>query len=86
MESIVKLSPKVGLHGRPGALLVDLARKNPGTRIFLAKGEKKAEAGSILNLLALGVGKGEEVRVTVEGDDQEKVFKEIEAILRGVKR
>lgn len=85
MEDFVKLSSKVGLHGRPGALLVDLAGKNPQATIILEKSGKKAEANSILNLLALGVGKGEQVRVRVEGKDAEKIFQEVKAILQGMK-
>lgn len=85
MEALVKLSPKVGLHGRPGALLVDLSRKHPNVKIVLERGGKKAEATSILNLLALGVKKGESVRVVVEGEEAEAIFKEVEAILQGVR-
>lgn len=83
MEALVKLSDKAGLHGRPGALLVNLAQKNPETKIVLEKNGKKSEADSILNLLALGVGKGETVRVSVSGKSEMEILQEAKAILEG---
>lgn len=85
LDDRVRLSSKAGLHGRPGALLVDLAGKNPKTKIYLIKKGKKVEADSILNLLALGVGKGEEVGVSVVGGHEEAILSQVKLILEGKK-
>jgi len=85
MEAFVKLSSKAGWHGRPGALLVELARKNPHSKIFLEKEGKRILANSILNLLALGAQKGEVVKVIIEGEDEKKIFLEVQKILKGTK-
>lgn len=79
----VKLGDNVGLHGRPGALLVDLARRNSETRIVLKNGGKEAIAASLLALLALGVGKGGEVVVEISGGKEEAIFDRVLAILLG---
>jgi phosphocarrier protein len=62
----------VGLHARPATLLV----KNAGTfqsSIVIRKTsepETPADAKSILEVLALGVNKGDEVELTCEGPDE----------------
>lgn len=83
MDAVVRISSKEGLHGRPGALLVHLSQKNPQVKIFLERNGKKAKADSVLSLLALGIKKGERVRVIVEGKNPKKIFSEVQAILQG---
>lgn len=73
----------VGLHGRPGALLVDLCRKFPDTDIVIRKGEKEARATSLLNLLALGVLRGDEITVKIDGSNEDVVFDRVKGILSG---
>lgn len=86
IERVVKMADGVGLHGRPGALLVDLSRQFPGSTIIIRKGEKRAKATSLLNLLALGVVRGDEVTVEISGGNEETVLERVLAILQGKAR
>ena len=83
MEQVVRMGDGVGLHGRPGALLVDLCRKFPDSRILICKEGKEVQATSLLNLLALGVVKGDSITVRIEGGDEGSAFARVNAILSG---
>lgn len=65
----VTVTSPVGLHARPAANLVQAAR---GFRaeIFLEKGGRRANAKSLLSVLALGVKAGEQVAVLADGADE----------------
>lgn len=82
----IRMAPDVGLHGRPGALIVNTAKINKSTRIILKKDNKQAEAISLIQLLALGVARGEEVEVEIEGEKEKEIMEEIASILEGKKR
>lgn len=67
----VKVETEGGLHARPASLLVNKA--NTFTSVIrLSKGEKTAEAKSILNIMTLGVKKGEELKIEVDGADEQE--------------
>ena len=63
---------EVGLHARPATLLVKNANGfHSSIRISKADQlELQADAKSILEVLALGVSKGDEVVLTCEGPDE----------------
>lgn len=72
----VAFGSAVGLHARPAATIVKAASES-GHSITLETAEgKKANAASLLLLLAMGVAAGDEVTITVEGDDAERVADE----------
>ncbi len=56
------------LHARPATLLVRLAQRFEAT-IRLTLGEGFADAGEILEVLALGASTGDGVEITAEGED-----------------
>ncbi|MDR0412900.1 MAG: HPr family phosphocarrier protein [Dysgonamonadaceae bacterium] len=60
-----------GLHARPAAELAALARTF-GSSITLSVASKKANAGSIISVLALGLKKGSVATLKVEGEDCEE--------------
>jgi phosphocarrier protein HPr len=57
-----------GLHARPASLFVQTVTAS-GHAVTIAKGDRSANAASILGLLGLGVNTGDEVTLTVSGDD-----------------
>lgn len=61
---------KLGLHARAASQLAQLAM-NFDAKITLHQGDKSAEADSVLALLLLESGKGKEVHVVCEGEDEE---------------
>ena len=68
---------ELGLHARPAGLLVKEAAKYKSA-ITLASGAKKADAQRIMAVMAMGVKKGVEVTVTIEGEDEDTAFEAIQ--------
>jgi phosphocarrier protein len=77
----VTVASASGLHARPASLFVQAVTAS-GKQVTIAKGEKSANAGSILGLLGLGVENGDEVTLTVTGDDADTTADELETFLR----
>lgn len=70
-----------GIHARPAGELVKLV-KNFQSKVIIDKGGKIADAGKILGLMGLGVKKGDEISVTVDGVDEEEAKEAIEEFLK----
>ena len=69
-----------GLHARPAAELVGrIASFDAGVQIEV--GKKKANAASIMSLLALGASPGNTARVTAEGPDASEAMNAVVAVL-----
>lgn len=64
------ISAAQGLHARPAGELVKLAKSFTGSRVTIDNGMKVVNAVSMLSLLSLGLKKGTEVSVSVEGGDE----------------
>ena len=75
-EFSYKIKDEVGIHARPAGLLVKAAT-GFGADIKLFKGEKSADAKKIFSVMGLGAKKDDEIRITVEGDDEERVAEEL---------
>ncbi len=69
-----------GLHARPASLFTRAARDS-GLAITVAKGQKSANAASIVGVLSLGVACGEEVTLSAEGDGAEAVLDSLVTLL-----
>lgn len=67
-QATITITDPVGLHARPAAVVVRTAGQYKA-RIRIEHGEKKADARSIIQLLALGVRQGNSVTVIAEGAD-----------------
>jgi len=70
-----------GLHARPAKEFVALAKKFKSS-ITVFHGEKKANAKSMLSVLALGVHAGRTIRVEVSGEDEEEAARALEEAVR----
>ncbi|SDY08073.1 phosphocarrier protein [Amycolatopsis xylanica] len=77
----VVVGSKVGLHARPARLLVEAAGKQAVPVLIGRDGGKPVPADSILAVMALGVGSGEEVVVSADGEGAEPALNEIAALL-----
>lgn len=66
----VAFGSPVGMHARPAAAIAKAAAAS-GDTVSLASGDKKANAASVLLLLAMGVSHGDEITITVSGDTAE---------------
>jgi phosphocarrier protein HPr len=69
-----------GFHARPTKMFVNAATPYP-CKVNLIKGTKKVNGKSSLGLLALGLAKGDEVTLEVDGEREEEAMKELGALL-----
>jgi phosphotransferase system HPr (HPr) family protein len=71
-EAKVKVINQLGLHARAAAQLVRLASKYK-SRIHLIRADNAviADAKSILSVLTLAAAKGTELKIEVNGDDEQ---------------
>ena len=74
----VRIANPSGLHARPAAEIVELLMDHDAD-VTIVAGDRRANAASITQLIALGASVGDEVGVSASGDDSEAA---IEAVLR----
>ena len=82
IEKTLTIVNKLGLHARAATQLMQLANQFDA-KIILVKGEKQADANSVLGLMMLESHQGEQVKVVVEGKDEEQALKAIETLIEG---
>lgn len=61
------ITDNLGIHARPAGQLSKLAKSFPDTAATLTLGERSAKLNQLMALMGLGVKKGHEITVTVEG-------------------
>jgi phosphocarrier protein HPr len=66
-----------GLHARPAASLVKLARKFTSAS-SLKKGDKTIRLNSVINILSLGMKGGDTITIIIEGEDEVAAAMEID--------
>jgi len=71
VEKTVVVNNETGLHARPAAALVQFVKNFDGD-VELIKDGKTANAKSIFNVMALGISKGTEVTVRINGENEEE--------------
>ena len=77
----VTVGSRVGLHARPASLFVQAVNAT-GHSVLISKASgDEADGASILSVLALGVGHGEEIVLTVEGSNADAVAEELTTLL-----
>jgi phosphocarrier protein HPr len=62
-----------GLHTRPATAFVRLA-KTFACEISIRKGDKAANAKSLVKLLKIGISPGDAIELTCEGTDEEQAL------------
>ena len=72
------------MHARPAKLFVKLAKQFQSD-IRVVHGPKTANAKSLISMLTLGVERGGQIQLVVEGEDEDLAMQELEAaILSGL--
>lgn len=61
---------ELGIHARPAGLLARLAKGYAPTAVTITKDGRTVKASQLMKLMALAVKKGDEVTVTVEGENE----------------
>jgi len=77
-EQIVTISNRAGIHARPAAVLVQVA-KDFSSNIYFEKGSNRINAKSIMGILTLAASYKTELKIIAEGEDEEAA---VEAIAR----
>lgn len=73
LEATLTIVNRLGLHARAAGKFVNLA-KTFASRVSLAKGEEAVDGKSIMAVMLLAAPVGSEVRLMVEGADDEVAF------------
>ena len=70
-----------GIHARPAGELVKAA-KEFSSKITIIKDGKSGDCKKIFGVMALAVKRGNEVTITVEGEDEEAAAAKIEEFMK----
>jgi phosphocarrier protein len=80
-EKTVTVASSVGLHARPASLFAQAAAKVGVPVTLTSAAGKSVNAASILGVLSLGIGHGEEVTLAAEGEGADAAVDELAALL-----
>ena len=75
-SAMVTVKNKSGLHARPASIFTELANEFT-SEVTVNKGDIWADAKSILFLLAIGIFKGNEIKISAVGPDEEEAVKRL---------
>ncbi len=73
----ITIMNELGLESKTAAMLIQKA-SNYKSSVWIEKGDRKANAKSLLGILSLGIASGTKVALILEGEDEEKAANELE--------
>ena len=82
MEKNVSIKNASGLHARPAGMFVKNAAEFKSTVEVIAKG-KTVNAKSIMGIMSLGLGQGDELTVVANGEDEEAAVNALVELIEG---
>ncbi|MEP6481272.1 MAG: HPr family phosphocarrier protein [Rhodoglobus sp.] len=77
----VIVASSVGLHARPASLFAQAAAKASVPVTLTSASGKSVNAASILGVLSLGIGHGEEVTLSADGDGADDALRSLAELL-----
>ncbi|MBO5201633.1 MAG: HPr family phosphocarrier protein [Lentisphaeria bacterium] len=78
MESkTVIIRNKAGIHCRPSSAIMTVAAKFPGHEFAATSSRGKVNLNSILDLLSMGLQKGDEVTIEVNGPNEKEACEKL---------
>ena len=80
MEVTIKILNEQGLHARPASIFVKTAGKFK-SNVSIIHGNEVANAKSIINIMSLGLKKGEEIKITAEGIDEKEAIEALVTLI-----
>ena len=80
MEKTVKVALQEGINADIVSLLVQTACKYDSS-VYLKEGERRVNMKSIMGMMNMAVGCGEEVTVIAEGSDEGDAVADVESVL-----
>ncbi|MDR7002785.1 phosphocarrier protein HPr [Neobacillus niacini] len=79
-EKQFKIIEASGIHARPATILVQTASKFDSNINLECRG-KKVNLKSIMGVMSLGIGQGEEISIFAVGSDEEDALRSLEETL-----
>lgn len=76
VEKTITIVNPSGIHARPATLVVEFAKKFPGT-VEVVRGEKVGNLKSILMILTMGLKRGTEITLRVDGENEQAFLEEL---------
>jgi phosphocarrier protein HPr len=80
IKTTTTISNKLGLHARASAKLTKLAGSFP-CEVWMAKGERRVNAKSIMGVMMLAAGMGSTVVIDVDGEREEEAMSALLALI-----
>jgi phosphocarrier protein len=80
IQASITISNKLGLHARASAKLTKLAG-GFRSEVFMACGERRVNAKSIMGVMMLAAGNGTEVQIEVDGADEQAAMDALLALI-----
>lgn len=80
-ERTVTVASSVGLHARPASLFAQAAAKAGVPVQLTSAAGKSVNAASILGVLSLGIGHGEEVTLSADGEGADAALETLAELL-----
>ncbi|GFZ83228.1 phosphocarrier protein HPr [Compostibacillus humi] len=74
------ITAETGIHARPATLLVNKAGQYT-SEINLTYKDKTVNLKSIMGVMSLGISKGAEIEITVDGNDEDEAIAGITAVI-----
>jgi len=80
VEKDLIIKNKLGLHARPAALFVQIAKKYDA-EITVRKGEQLVNGKSIMGIMMLAASRGSKIYIVAKGDDAREAVAELEKLM-----
>lgn len=80
IKATTTINNKLGLHARASAKLTKLAGSFP-CEVWMAKGERRVNAKSIMGVMMLAAGKGSEVVIDTDGPQEQQAMDALLALI-----
>jgi phosphocarrier protein HPr len=81
IKTTTTISNKLGLHARASAKLTKLAASFP-CEVWLARGERRVNAKSIMGVMMLAAGVGSEVVLETDGEREQEALNAILGLIQ----
>ena len=82
MKTTITLTNKLGLHARASAKLTKMAGSFP-CQVWLARGERRVNAKSIMGVMVLAAGVGTEIEIETEGEQAQAAMEALVQLIAG---
>jgi len=79
-ELEITITNDTGLHSRPADVFVRTSKLFEST-ITVHKGEKSANAKTIIKVILLNVSQGDEIKISADGPDEDKAIEELKSLI-----